>query len=101
MLPVEQLESRTLFSALPADFNRDGVVNFADLLIVAQHYGRPDGNGHITDFSYVLLVSQEYGQHDLAPPLSSRLPADAATCVAAPSDPQLAPATPSPVLSRR
>lgn len=72
MSPVERLESRVLFSGLPADFNRDGVVDFADLLIVAQHYGLPDGNGHITDFSYVLLVSQEYGQHD---PAAVRAPA--------------------------
>ena len=71
MSPVEQLESRVLFSGLPADFNRDGVVDFADLLIVAQHYCKPDGNNQITDFSYVLLVSQEYGQHD---PATARAP---------------------------
>ena len=74
MLPVEQLESRTLFSALPADFNRDGVVNFADLLIVAHNYGKPDGRGGTVDFSYVLLVSQEYGQHDPAPPALPAFP---------------------------
>jgi hypothetical protein len=35
-LPASQLLSH---ASIPGDANRDGVVNFADLLILAQHYG--------------------------------------------------------------
>jgi probable HAF family extracellular repeat protein len=60
-----------LVKFLPADFNRDGVVNFADLLILAQHYGinagatmaegDADADGAV-NFGDLLIMAQEYGQ---------------------------------------
>jgi hypothetical protein len=59
---------------LPGDVNHDGVVNFADLLILAQHYGSPqplfelgdlDGDG-LVGFSDLLLLAQHYGAGTLA-----------------------------------
>jgi hypothetical protein len=62
---------------LPADINRDGSVDFPDLVTVAQHYGsntglntRDDGDisgdGGYTDgnvgFADLVLIAQTYGQ---------------------------------------
>ena len=55
---------------LPADFNGDGQQNFADLLILAQNYGRTnatfaegDANGDGTvNFPDVLILAQNYGR---------------------------------------
>jgi hypothetical protein len=56
---------------LPADFNDSGKVDFADLLILAQHYGIKDGGTHATgdanldravNFADLLILAQEYGQ---------------------------------------
>lgn len=51
------------------DLNLDGVVNFTDLLILAQHYGQPDGNWDQGDVNYdgmvnftdLLGLAQNYG----------------------------------------
>jgi hypothetical protein len=55
---------------LPGDISNDGVVNFSDLLTLAQHYGQAvppftegDVNGDGTvNFSDLLLLAQNYGQ---------------------------------------
>jgi hypothetical protein len=55
---------------LPADFNGDGQQNFADLLILAQHYGMTnatfaegDANGDGTvNFPDLLILAQNYGR---------------------------------------
>lgn len=59
------------FYFLQADFNRDGVANFSDLLRVAQNFGQtgqPFSNGNadydsagVIDFSDLLLAAQNYG----------------------------------------
>jgi hypothetical protein len=73
----------------PADFNGDGVVNFNDLLVLAQHYGTKSGatpqlgdaNGDgAVDFADLLLLSQEY-QQAAGQPAASTVPEPA--CVAA------------------
>ena len=55
--------------ALSGDLNADGIVNFQDLLILAQHYGTPGtpdqgdiNNDGRVDFSDVLILAQNYGQ---------------------------------------
>ena len=61
------------------DVNNDGVVNFSDLLIVAQNYGKPgtfgdgDFNGDgIVNFADLLSLAQNYGQTaPLAQPAAS------------------------------
>jgi len=72
-------------ATLPADFNGDGVVNFSDLLILAQNYGTKSGATHAqgdangdgaVNFADLLILAQEYGQ---------KAPA-AAAAVAAPPD---------------
>lgn len=55
---------------LPADFNSDGTINFADLLILAQNYGsthatfaQGDASGDGTvNFADLLILAQNYGQ---------------------------------------
>ena len=55
---------------LVADFNNDGSINFSDLLILAQNYGKSprtfaqgDANGDGTvNFADLLLLAQNYGQ---------------------------------------
>ena len=67
------------FFVLAGDLNRDRLVNFDDLLILAQNYGlsnrtfstgnvnySPDG---LVDFSDLLLLSQRYGTSLLTSPL--------------------------------
>jgi len=58
-------------SLLPGDANFDGHVNFADLLIVAQHYGQKSGQTYFTGdfnndsgvgFDDLLILAQHYGQ---------------------------------------
>ena len=53
----------------PGDANFDWVVNFSDLLILAQHYGQPgewvDGEfsgGGTVDFADLLTLAQNYGK---------------------------------------
>lgn len=55
---------------LTGDINNDGVVNFPDLLVLAQHYGKMvpaftegdvTGDG-IVNFNDLLLLAQDYGQ---------------------------------------
>jgi autotransporter-associated beta strand protein len=56
--------------ALAGDANLDGIVNFADLLVVAQNYGKTGEDWAHGDFNYdgivnfpdLLLVAQNYGQ---------------------------------------
>ena len=61
----------TLSPRLAGDANLDGTVNFPDLLILAQNYGRTSGVDFTTgdfnddgrvDFSDLLLLSQNYGK---------------------------------------
>lgn len=54
---------------LAGDANFDGIVNFSDLLILAQHYGQPgewvDGEfsgGGTVDFADLLRLAQNYGR---------------------------------------
>ena len=54
---------------LPGDANFDGIVDFSDLLTVAQHYGQPGGwvdgdfdmDGAV-GFDDLLILAQHYGQ---------------------------------------
>ena len=54
---------------IPGDASGDGTVNFTDLLILAQHYGKPallsggdfNGDGTVT-FADLLILAQHYGQ---------------------------------------
>ena len=55
---------------LPGDINNDGIINFSDLLTLAQNYGATgtpfppgdvNGDGKV-DFSDLLLLAQHYGQ---------------------------------------
>ena len=59
---------------IPGDFNGDGKVDFADLLILAQNYGKSgvqpnqgdaNGDGKV-DFSDLLILAQNYGKHKTA-----------------------------------
>jgi len=65
-----------LRTRLPGDANRDGKVDFADLVAVAQNYGTPgtpedyygggDFNGDDTvDFQDLIALAQHYGTSDL------------------------------------
>src|SRR5690606_15831097 len=60
----------SMFFFMNADANHDRAVNFDDLLLVAQNYGRTSGVGFATgDFNYdgtvdfddLLLLAQRYG----------------------------------------
>ena len=61
---------------LLGDANRDGKVDFSDLLVMAQHYGLPggatrgdgdfNGDGKV-DFNDLLILAQHYGATDTAP----------------------------------
>lgn len=62
------LESRLDFFALSGDLNRDAVVGFDDLLVIAQNYGQPGdwSQGDLNysggiDFDDLLLLAQAYG----------------------------------------
>lgn len=79
-LPASQLLSH---ASIPGDANRDGVVNFADLLILAQHYGMGsravwetgDFNGDDkVDFQDLLLLAQHYHVSPTAGVSSSAVP---------------------------
>jgi hypothetical protein len=84
------------FFVLAGDANRDGSVGFADLVAVAQNYGKPsgvtwqkgdfNGDGEV-DFSDLVVVAQNYGK---------ALPASAspAPLVARPAGPVLKPRIP-------
>lgn len=72
---------------LPGDANFDGIVDFSDLLVLAQHYGQPgewvDGEfsgGGTVNFADLLTLAQHYGQTQSADQLYSAvsLEADAA-----------------------
>jgi ELWxxDGT repeat protein len=71
------------FRHLPADANRDGAVNFTDLVAVAQNYGKTgstwatgDFNGDTrTDFQDLVLLAQRY---NTPPPAASAAVATAA-----------------------
>jgi hypothetical protein len=73
----------------PGDLNHDGTVNFADLLILAQHYGGTherfetgdlSGDGKI-DFTDLLLFTQNYGKGDPAPAAAAAVPEPATMAV--------------------
>jgi hypothetical protein len=59
---------------VPGDANADGTVNFADLLILAQHYGLKNQNYMTGDFNGdfsvgfddLLFLAQHYGQTSAA-----------------------------------
>ena len=89
---------RFAVNVLVADISGNGTVDFADLVIVAQHYGQAanfpaegditaDG---VTDFADLVAVAQNYG---------NSLPAFAASAVAA--APQLAPVSAKPSSARK
>lgn len=75
-----------------ADLNGDGIVNFQDLLILAQHYGRTpaaytdgdvNGDGTVT-FADLLLLAQDYGAGSAgAAPVPAPEPAAAAVLLVA------------------
>lgn len=81
------LDNVTLTALLLGDVTGDGSVDFQDLLILAQHYGRPgdfsdgdfNGDGAV-DFRDLLILAQHYGQTQAA----------AATTVAVPEPSGLA-----------
>jgi parallel beta-helix repeat protein len=58
------------FWFLPGDANRDGTVNFADLVAIGQNYGGADKSYHegdldgdgVVGFSDLVMVSQNYGE---------------------------------------
>lgn len=61
------------FNVLPGDVNRDGGVNFNDLLLLAQSYGSSnapaddlDGDGAV-DFADLLVLAQNYGAGAASP----------------------------------
>lgn len=66
---------------LPGDANFDGTVNFSDLLILAQHYGKDgtwvngdfDADG-VIKFSDLLILAQHYGQSLGASPAVGAVP---------------------------
>jgi hypothetical protein len=67
---------------LSADFNNDGKVNFSDLLILAQNYGKTSGVNQNTgdanadgkvNFSDLLILAQEYGKTSTASTLVSQI----------------------------
>ena len=67
---------------IPGDANLDGVVNFSDLLILAQNYGLQtthftqgdfDGDGAV-GFSDLLLLAQHYGQGEAGAATSAAVP---------------------------
>jgi hypothetical protein len=73
-------ESTFTFRHLPGDLNQDGVVDFADLLKVAQNWGQTgksfsqgnanhDENG-LVDFDDLLLIAQHYGVALISSPTS-------------------------------
>ena len=64
------LDEVSVSSVLPGDANDDGHVNFDDLLILAQNYGKTDAsfaqgdfnNDGTVNFDDLLLLAQNYGQ---------------------------------------
>jgi hypothetical protein len=66
---IDTIESTAVVAPRPGDTNGDGIVNFADLLTLAQNYGkrgaRPagdfNGDGAVT-FADLLLLAQNYGK---------------------------------------
>ncbi len=67
------------FSVLSGDVNRDGAVDFADLVVLAQHYDGPaaryadgdlNGDGRV-DFEDLVLVAQGYDTALPPPPVSA------------------------------
>jgi hypothetical protein len=78
---VPNLPSHTILAkyALNGDANLDGQVNFADLLLLAQNYGKTSANWDQGDFNYdgkvgfddLLLLAQNYTAG--TPPSSRRV----------------------------
>lgn len=78
--PIYGSNDLTLIATLRGDANLDGKVDFADLLTLAQNYGKDvsmltdsswtlgdfNGDGKV-DFSDLLLLAQHYGQSALSP----------------------------------
>jgi hypothetical protein len=66
---------------VPGDVTQDGVVNFDDLLVLAQHYGKSgdlnsgdlNADGGI-GFDDLLILSQNYGRSSSAVPETSAVP---------------------------
>ena len=57
------------FNILPGDINQDGIVDFADLVLLAQHYGQSGtfaqgdltGDGTV-NFAGLVILAQDYGR---------------------------------------
>lgn len=65
------------YIAQPGDLTADGKVNFADLVLLAQHYGHAGtfADGDCThdgkvDFADLVVIAQNYGAGSMASPLS-------------------------------
>ena|SRR5690348_17653353 len=91
---VEALEPRRLLSgaipSVPGDANLDGTVNFADLIKLAQNYGRSgaawaqgdfDGDGTVA-FADLITLAQNYGR-DTTTPYLARISVDPSSLVLA------------------
>ena len=67
-MTLEPLESRVMLSALPGDTTGDGRVDFADFVVVSNHFGQAaskfqgdmDGNRFV-DFADFTLLAANFG----------------------------------------
>lgn len=47
---------------IPGDWNKDGVVDFLDLLFVSQNWGKPKLGGGVWGFAELVLTAQHFGE---------------------------------------